>query len=109
MKEERRSASRRELRFPIKVVIPAPAGATWFNATVRDISASGVYFLGEKVLDIDTQVRLMIDFAVDFTGGVNVLIDALAKVVRVENRHERGEVRIGVAAAITRFEVARRE
>jgi hypothetical protein len=109
MTQERRKVRRYGLSLPLKGSLPATDGAKWFGGTVRDISSGGIYFLSERTLNVGTQVHLMMNVDAVSTGGVNVLIDAQATIVRVENWGEGGETCIGIAAVIEQCELVRSE
>jgi hypothetical protein len=107
MAPEQRSMRRYALSLPVKVIVPSQDAAAPFNGTVQDISSNGVYFLCEETPPVGAQIRMLIDFAAGTNAGVNAFIDALATVMRVEDRSERGETRVGIAAAMVQCELTR--
>ena len=71
------------------------------EGVVRNVSASGVYFVTDVALERGEPVSFTLDFK-NYPGGL-LRVKCAAKVVRVEPRDRK----IGVAAAISSFEFVR--
>jgi c-di-GMP-binding flagellar brake protein YcgR len=106
---ERRTARRYDLSLPVMIRVPVEKEISSRNGKTRDISTRGVYFLVDNNLNAGSELDLTMTLPAEITGGTEVFIRAIGKVVRVENRPETGEQRIGVAAVIERYEIIRSE
>ena len=107
---ERRTARRYDLSLPVMIRIPIEQQEiSARNGKTRDISTRGVYFLIDNDLNAGAELDLTMTLPAEVTGGTEVFIRAIGKVVRVENRPETGEQRVGVAAVIERYEIIRNE
>ncbi len=106
---ERRTARRYDLSLPVIIRIPVEKDAASRNGKTRDISTRGVYFTIDNDLNDGTELDLTMTLPAEVTGGTEVLIRAIGKVVRIEKRSEDGSQRVGVAAAIERYEIVRNE
>ena len=103
---DRRTARRYDLSLPVLIRIPVEQDAR--NGKTRDISTRGVYFLIEKNLDAGAELDLTMTLPAEVTGGTEVFIRAIGKVVRVDkNLTNNGQQ--GVAALIQRYEIIRNE
>ena len=71
------------------------------EGAVRNVSASGIYFLTDVALKEGQPVRFTLDFESFPSGPISV--NCIARIVRVE---EQG-ARKGIAAAISSFEFRR--
>jgi hypothetical protein len=106
--EERRVAHRYKLPLPVSVkLVPADAGSRELHVTARDVSTGGVYFTSDERLAVGIKLDLSLTLPADVTNGSAVVIDAQARVMRVDERPAGAEGRFGVAAKIERFNVSR--
>ena len=107
---ERRTARRYDLSLPVMIRVPLEKEASSLrNGKTRDISTRGVYFLIDNDLNAGAELDLTMTLPAEVTGGTEVFVRAIGKVVRVENRAETGDKRVGVAAVIERYEIIRNE
>ena len=106
---ERRMARRYDLSLPVSVRVPLESAPVSRHGKTRDISTRGVYFIFDNGLNAGTELDLTMILPAEVTGGIEVFIRAIGKVVRVENRGGDGEDRVGVAAVIERYEIVRNE
>ena len=106
---ERRTARRYDLSLPVIIRIPVEKDAASRNGKTRDISTRGVYFTIDNDLKDGAELDLTMTLPAEVTGGTEVFIRAMGKVVRIEKRSEDGEQRVGVAAVIERYEIVRNE
>ena len=104
---ERRAARRYDLSLPVMVRIPVEKEISSRNGKTRDISTRGVYFLLDNNLNPGTELDFTMTLPAAVTGATEVFVRAIGKVVRVENRPETGDRRVGVAAVIERYEIIR--
>jgi hypothetical protein len=106
--EERRIAHRYKLPLPVVVkCLPLREGSDALHATTRDVSTSGVYFTSDERLSIGSRLDLSLTLPPEVTQGSTVVIDARAKVLRVDERPTGFLNHFGIAAAIDRFNVSR--
>ena len=106
---ERRTARRYDLSLPVIIRIPVENESSARNGKTRDISIRGVYFTIDRELSAGTKLDMTITLPAKLTRGSEVLIRATGKVIRVERKPDNGSPRIGVAAAIERYEIVRNE
>ncbi len=106
---ERRTARRYDLSLPVMIRMPIEQEISSRTGKTRDISTRGVYFLVDNNLSAGTELDLTMTLPAEVTGGSEVFIRAIGKVVRVENRPETGDQRVGVAAVIERYEIIRND
>lgn len=97
---ERREARRFTMSLPVRV-LPREARGHELNASTRDVSYRGLYFLAEANFEIGSEIEFVITLPqqVMQTGDVNIRCQG--SVVRVEPS-ENG--RVGIAAKIVRYE-----
>jgi hypothetical protein len=79
------------------------------NGKTRDISTRGLYFVIDQDLEAGSELDLTLTLPAEITHSTEVFVRALGKVVRVERRGEDGELRMGVAAVIERYDIIRGE
>jgi|SRR5215469_11053267 len=103
---DRRTARRYDLSLPVLIRLPVEQDA--HSGKTRDISTRGVYFVIENDLSAGAELDLTMTLPAEVTGGTEVFIRAIGKVVRVENGPDIG-ARQGVAALIQRYEIVRNE
>lgn len=106
---ERRTARRYDLSLPVMIRIPVEREASVRNGKTRDISTRGVYFVIDNDLSAGTELDLTMTLPAEVTGGTDVFVRAIGKVVRTENRADSIGTRVGVAAVIERYEIIRNE
>jgi c-di-GMP-binding flagellar brake protein YcgR len=106
---ERRTARRYDLSLPIIVRVPTKQALDARQGKTRDISTRGLYFVVEQNLESGSELDITLTLPAEITHGTEVFVRALGKVVRVENRSEDGDSRMGVAAVIERYDIIRGE
>src|SRR3981189_1803165 len=106
---ERRNARRYDLSLPVIVRIPAERPNGNQNGKTRDISTRGLYFVIDQDLEAGSELDITLTLPAEITHSTEVFVRALGKVVRVERRGEDGEMRMGVAAVIERYDIIRGE
>ena len=90
-------AGRKDERFAADLTVRFEGG----EGAVRNVSASGIYFVTDAALEEGQPVMFSLDYR-DFPSGP-VSVNCVARIVRVE---EQG-ARKGIAAAISSFEFRR--
>jgi c-di-GMP-binding flagellar brake protein YcgR len=106
--EERRLAHRYKLPLPVLIKrLPLDTLAGEMRVTTRDVSTTGVYFTSDERLAVGLKLDLSLTLPSEITQGSAVIIDAQARVMRVDEQPSGGEDRFGIAAAIDRFNVSR--
>src|SRR5213595_384051 len=104
---ERRNARRYDLSLPVIVRIPTERPNENQNGKTRDISTRGLYFVIDQDLEAGSELDITLTLPAEITHSTEVFVRALGKVVRVERRGEEGELRMGVAAVIERYDIIR--
>jgi hypothetical protein len=104
---ERRIARRYDLSLPVFIRVPAERTADSQQGKTRDVSTRGLYFVVDEKMESGSQLDITLTIPAEITHGSEVLIRALGRVVRVERRMEDGNVRMGVAAVIERYDMFR--
>ncbi len=106
---ERRTARRYDLSLPVTIRIPIEKQVGSRNGKTRNISTRGVYFMVDNDLNTGSELDLTMTLPAEVTGGTEVFIRAIGKVLRTEKRPDNGNDRVGVAAIIERYEIIRNE
>jgi PilZ domain-containing protein len=106
---ERRNARRYDLSLPVIVRIPKERPNGNQNGKTRDISTRGLYFVIDQDLEAGSELDITLTLPAEITHSSEVFVRALGKVVRVERRGKDGELRMGVAAVIERYDIIRGE
>jgi len=106
---ERRTARRYDLSLPIIIRVPTERALDTQQGKTRDISTRGLYFVVDENLEAGSELDITLTLPAEITHGTEVFVRALGKVVRVENRSEDGDNRMGVAAVIERYDIIRGE
>ena len=106
---ERRNARRYDLSLPVIVRIPTERSTRNQNGKTRDISTRGLYFVIDQNLEAGSELDITLTLPAEVTHSTEVFVRALGKVVRVERRDEDGELQMGVAAVIERYDIIRGE
>ena len=63
----------------------------------------------DQDLEAGSELDITLTLPAEVTHSTEVFVRALGKVVRVEKRGEDGELRLGVAAVIERYDIIRGE
>ena len=106
---ERRTARRYDLSLPIIIRVPTERALDTQQGKTRDISTRGLYFVIEQNLEAGSELDITLTLPAEITHGTEVFVRALGRVVRVEHRTEDGNLRMGVAAVIERYDIIRGE
>jgi PilZ domain len=97
---ERREARRFTMSLPMRV-LPREAKGREVDASTRDVSYRGLYFLADANFEIGSEIEFVIVLPQQVTQSGDVNIRCLGEVVRIEHT-ENG--RVGIAAKIARYE-----
>jgi hypothetical protein len=97
---ERREARRFTMSLPMRV-LPREAKGREVDASTRDVSYRGLYFLADANFEIGSEIEFVIILPQQVTQSGDVNIRCLGEVVRIEPT-ENG--RVGIAAKIARYE-----
>jgi hypothetical protein len=97
---ERREARRFTMSLPLRV-LPATAKDRELNASTRNVSYRGLYFLAESNFKVGTEINFVITLPQQVTQSQDVNIQCHGEIVRVE---PSGNGRTGIAARISRYE-----
>jgi hypothetical protein len=103
---ERRTARRYDLSLPIIIRVPTERA---LDSRLGKTRERGLYFVVEQNLEAGSELDITLTLPAEITRGTQVFVRALGKVVRVENRSEDGDNRMGVAAVIERYDIIRGE
>jgi len=106
---ERRTTRRYDRSLPILIRVPAKKGEDSQHGKTRDISTRGLYFVIDQNLEAGSELDLTLTLPSEVTRGSEVFVRALGRVLRVEQRIEDGNTRMGVAAVIERYDILRGE
>lgn len=106
---ERRTTRRYDLSLPIIIRVPTERALNTKQGKTRDVSTRGLYFVIEQDLEAGSELDITLTLPAEITHGTEVFVRALGKVVRVEQRLEDGNPRMGVAAVIERYDIIRGE
>jgi PilZ domain len=97
---ERREARRFNLNLPLLLRFPGEQGASESEATTRNVSFRGLYFVASSVQGADSRIEFILTLPDQMTGAGNLRIRGFARVARTEP--QGGQV--GVALRIERYE-----
>lgn len=97
---ERRKAQRFPLQLPLQVGWRETEGSVQKSASIRDISANGIYFKLDSRLAEDSKVEFYVRLEIEGAPGGGVWLHCVGSIVRVEPE-ETGSV--GVGARIDRY------
>jgi PilZ domain len=97
---ERREARRFTMSLPLRV-LPREDKGQEVDASTRDVSYRGLYFLAEADFKVGTDIEFIITLPQQVTQSGDVNIRCLGQIVRIEPA-ENGS--LGIAARITRYE-----
>jgi c-di-GMP-binding flagellar brake protein YcgR len=104
---ERRTARRYDLTLPIRIRFATESVINRQEGKTRDISTRGLYFVVPQEMEAGSELDITLTLPAEVTHGGDVFVRAQGKVVRVEPRHEDGELLLGVAAVIERYDIVR--
>jgi PilZ domain-containing protein len=104
---DRRTARRYGLALPVKMEQQEPAPRPEPFGCTREISRSGLYFTADAAPAPGSMVSLTLTLPGTLTGGEGVLVEVMARIVRIEPAEATADGRIGVAARIERYEIVR--
>ena len=104
--DERRRAQRFPLPLPLEVKWQENSGEVQEPATIRDISATGVYFLFDRNLPLDSKVEFYVRLQVEGAPAGSVLLHCVGSIVRVEPAPDDPR-HVGVGARIDRYRFLR--
>jgi len=102
---DRRMARRYGLAIPVRFETAHARATEEAAARTREISSSGLYFTADAAPAEGSMVSLTLTLPPTLTGGEGVLVEVVARIVRVEPTTADG--RVGVAARIERYELVR--
>ena len=106
---ERRTSRRYDLSLPVLVRIPTEEESDSKKGSTRDISPRGLYFVMDQGPQAGSKLDLVLTLPTAVTNGKEVLVHAFGRVLRVEPRIEDGNMRMGVAAVIEKYDIVRGE
>jgi len=104
---DRRTARRYDLAIPVKYERPETSATEETQGCTREISSSGLYFTADAAPDPGSMVTLTLTLPSHLTGGEEVLVEVLARILRIEPPEATADGRIGVAARIEKYEIVR--
>jgi hypothetical protein len=104
--EERRTAHRYKISVAVAVRHRSKAMASEFVlAETLDVSTRGIYFTSNQRLAVGTRVRLSLTLPLQAADSSWLVVDAKARVVRVEENPQNVAGRVGIAAVIDNFNI----
>ena len=106
---ERRTSRRYDLTLPVEIRANKEPGSSMQQGRTRDVSTRGVYFVIGQEIEAGSELDITMTLTSEMTRGTEVHVRALGRTIRVEERTEDGQARIGVAAIIERFDIIREE
>jgi len=104
---ERRTSRRYDLTLPIIIRVASEPAMDSQEGKTRDISTRGLYFVVDQKLQAGSELDITLTLPAEITHGTEVFVRALGKVIRVEQRSENGDQRMGVAAVIEKYDIIR--
>jgi len=104
--DERRRAQRFPLPLPLEVKWQENSGEVQQPATIRDISATGVYFLFDRDLPVDSKVEFYVRLQMEGVPGGNVMLHCVGSIVRIDPT-PGDPAHVGVGARIDRYRFLR--
>lgn len=106
---ERRTTRRYDLSLPLTICVPNEMKTVSLTGKTRDISSQGLYFTLDSGLKAGSELDLTMTLPAELTGGIQVFIRSIGKVVRVDKLSVYCDQPIGVAVEIKRYEIVRKE
>jgi PilZ domain len=81
------------VRFPVHLPVQVVTSAGEFGAQTENISASGVLFIAEKSLEVDSKVEMFVRMPAESIGASeDVIVQCLGRVTRCMNDSEGSHV-----------------
>jgi hypothetical protein len=106
--KERRTAHRYIVPVAVVVRLLSKAMTSKFvHGKTHDVSTRGLYFTSSRRLAVGTRIGLSLTLPLDASDGSRVLVDAEAKVLRVEENPDNIAGRVGIAAVIDSYNIVR--
>ena len=105
--QDRRTARRYGMSVAVKLDGKEAAPSQVAAAQTRDISTHGLYFTAESAPQPGSMVSLTLSLPSTLTGGEGVLVELLARILRVESPGASADGRVGVAARIVQYDIFR--
>ena len=104
--EERRTAHRYKIAVAVVVRRQSKAMASEFVlAETVDVSTRGIYFTSNQRLAVGVRVRLSLTLPLQATDSNWLVVDAKARVIRVEENSYNVAGRVGIAAVIDNYKI----
>lgn len=104
--DERRRAQRFPLDLPMEVKWQEETEAIQKLASIRDISASGVYFTVDREVRPESKIEFYVQLQMEGAEKGGVLLHCVGSILRVEPDKDEPQ-RQGVAARIDRYRFLR--
>jgi hypothetical protein len=104
---ERRAARRYDLSLPAVIRLASGDNGIQQQGKTRNVSTRGVYLVLDQPVSKDTEFTLNMVLPTEISGTVSVFVRAIARVIRLEEWTNDRSHRVGVAAAIRRYEIVR--
>jgi hypothetical protein len=104
-----RKSRRYDLSLPVIIRVPVKKNASSRNRKTRNVSTRDVYFTIDNYLSTGTNLDLTLPLPSEVTGGTEVLIRAIGKVIRVDKRSANGDRLVGITAVTERYDIVRNE
>ena len=106
---ERRATRRYDVSLPVIIRGPLGRNAGSQIGRTRNISTGGVYFTIDNSLSAGAALNFAMAVPVKLTRGAEVFLEAIGKVLRVDNHGANGHPLVGVAVVIEQCEIIRSE
>ena len=101
--DERRQNQRFPLKLPLKLNMPGEEGAQPTEASMLDISSSGVYFYLPKSLDEKGKIEFYVRLQPEEATSPGVFLHCLGSIIRVDpdaGKAENAEIHRGVGCQV---------
>jgi hypothetical protein len=107
-KDQRRRATRFQMKLPVDVNLPSDNGPLPAQALTRDVSFRGLYFTMDQLPETGSHIDFTLTLPKELTLSSEVRIRCVGRVVRVEtgvgsSGEGGGKPSVGVAAVIERY------
>ncbi len=104
--EERRTAQRYKISAAVLVRRQSKAMASEFvHAETHDVSTRGIFFTSNQRFAVGARVGLSLTIPLQTTDRSQLVVDAKAKVMRVEEDPDNAAGRVGIAAVIDSYDI----
>lgn len=108
--EERRTAQRYKISAAVVARCLSKAMASLFvHAETHDVSTRGIFFTSNQRFAVGTRVGLSLTTPLQATDRCQLVVDAKAKVMRVEENSDNADGRVGIAAVIDSYDIVQRK